>query len=267
LTITANGNRLPEVVLQAIEELSVSQGGKGFTYHQTLGKVQDVFKNDRSDASTEGSHELRTNILNYWNSLLRCGVIGFGTPNHWATDTFHLTKTGQKTLEQLGRDPINPDGYMAHIKACGTLDAVSESYVKEALHTYQTGCYKATAVMVGIAAEGMILHLRDILVDRFRVARKSVPSHLAEWRIKTVCDAIERLLVANQSHMPTGLSSEFDIYWSGFTSHIRAIRNKSGHPNSVDPVTAELVHSAMLSFPDFTKLVKAIEKWATSHHF
>jgi len=156
---------------------------------------------------------------------------------------------------------------MQHLKQRVSLDAVSESYIKEALHTYQSGCNKATAVMIGIAAEGMILHLRDALVAKLYAAKKKVDKDLEGWRIKAVCDEVAVVLDANQKYMPQDLSAMYETYWSGFTSHIRAIRNKSGHPNSIDPVSNESVHSAMLIFSDFAKLTTDLEKWVATHSF
>ena len=264
----ANGSPIQVAVLESVRKLAGPQGERAFNYDTAAKHAEEAYKAGRPILPEAERLALGAAVLAYWNDLLRSGNIAFSSPGlQWDPSLFHLTDTGRKALEKLGRDPINPDGYMHHLKHCATLDPVSESYIKEALHTYQAGCHKATAVMVGTAAEGMILHLRDALASRLRAARKKLPKDMAGWKIKAVCDEVGALLEANQKHMQPELSSAFDTYWAGFTSHIRAIRNKSGHPNNIDPVSTESVHAAMLIFPEFAKLVTALEKWAVAHPF
>jgi hypothetical protein len=267
-----NGNPIHATVLESLRKLAGGTGNRSFEFAAVWKDVEDACRPGRPVWSPSDDQDaLRTAVLTCWNDLLRSGVIDFGNPGalskHWDSDHFYLTETGRKTLEHLGRDPINRDGYMRHLQQCTTLDPVSGSYIKEALHTYQAGCYKATAVMVGTAAEGMILHLREVIVGRLRAAGRKVPKDLDGWKIKAVCDTLGALLESNQKHMPADLAGAFDTYWAGFTSHIRAIRNSSGHPNSIEPVSAESVHAALLLFPEFAKLVGDLEKWAAAHPF
>lgn len=169
----ANGNTLHASVLENLRKLS-GQGNSAFTYDRVAEGVEQDRKAGRQILPQDERFALQEAVLAYWNDLLRAGIISFGRIDHWDSNVFHLTAAGRKTLEQLGRDPINPDGYMLHLQKCATLDSISGSYIREALHTYQAGCHKATAVMVGTAAEGMILHLRDIVVARLRAAKKKV---------------------------------------------------------------------------------------------
>ena len=62
---------------------------------------------------------------------------------------------GRRALAQHSRDPVNPDGYMAHLRSQGAVGPVGESYIGEALNTFNAACFKATAMMVGAAAFGI----------------------------------------------------------------------------------------------------------------
>ncbi len=42
---------------------------------------------------------------------------------------------------------------------------------------------------------------------------------------------------------------------SGLAEQIRKVRNDAGHPEGIDPVTPEVVHAALLIFPELAKLV------------
>src|SRR5436190_529132 len=93
-------------------------------------------------------------ILTQWGELFRTGLLAWGkdltNPNH---PFFHLTERGRTALANLTRDPSNPAGYLRHLSSIATIDAVSMSYLTEALECYVAGLYKASAVMVGGSAE------------------------------------------------------------------------------------------------------------------
>jgi hypothetical protein len=44
------------------------------------------------------------------------------------------------------------------------------------------------------------------------------------------------------------------------------VRNDTGHPESIDPVTPESVHAALLIFPELAKLVANLETWVNKFY-
>ncbi|MDQ5853872.1 MAG: hypothetical protein M3380_17765 [Chloroflexota bacterium] len=133
------------------------------------------------------NHEAEQMLLTFWHDLFRTGHIAWGYDLDNAGPPFcHLTERGRKALIHLSRDPMNPDGYLAYLKSQVELSDIPRSYIMEALQTYSADCYKATAVMVGGAAESIALELRDTLVDRMTPLGHVVPKPLKDWRIKTV---------------------------------------------------------------------------------
>jgi hypothetical protein len=178
----------------------------------------------------------------------------------------HLTAHGRKTLEHLSRDPANPDGYKAHVTSLTTLNDVAESYIDEALVTYNSNAFKATAVMVGAAAESLVLEIRDELVTRMKAMKAKVPGDLEDWRMKRVLDALQREFDMRKKEMPKELADEIGSYWPAFTQQIRSTRNDAGHPMSVDPVTPEAVQGALLIFPELARLAGEIRTWAVTYY-
>jgi len=85
------------------------------------------------------------------------------------------------------------------------------SYLTEGLECYVAGLFKAAAVMVGAAAESVILDLRDATVQKLTSLGMPVPKGMEDWRIKTVSDA---------------LRSFFEGYSATFT---RELREPFGH--------------------------------------
>ena len=202
-------------------------------------------------------------LLTLWHDLVRSGHIAWGLDVLNADPPFcHLTERGRKLLENVSRDPANPVGYFAYLKANASLTPVAESYIREALETYNSGCYKATAVMVGGASESLLLDLRDTAVNRLNFLGKVVPSGLKDWRAKRVIDAVEALIQDYVKDLPRPLAESFSTYYTAFAGQIRMIRNDAGHPKNVDPVSQDTVHSSLLIFPELAKMVMEIENWA-----
>src|ERR1051325_761101 len=65
-------------------------------------------------------------ILTQWSELFRTGLLAWGfnlsNPNPpW----FHLTDRGRQALQNLTRDPSNPDGYMRHLASAEKIGDVA----------------------------------------------------------------------------------------------------------------------------------------------
>lgn len=201
-------------------------------------------------------------LLTLWHDLVRTGHIAWGLDILNSDPPFcHLTDQGRKMLEHYSRDPANPDGYLAYLRGRAPLSPIAESYIVEALNTYNSSCYKATAVMVGGASESLILHFRDALVKRMQDLKHKIPSGLNDWRIKRVLDSIESIMAAKKSALPRSLANAFDTYYSAFTGQIRIVRNDAGHPKSVDPVSQDMVQASLLIFPELAKLMHELHSW------
>ena len=201
-------------------------------------------------------------VLTVWNDLFRTGLLGWGYDLSNAEPPFcHVTERGRETLRHLSRDPANPDGYLAYLGTNAKLDGVSRSYIEEALICYNSACFKATAVMVGASAEGLILRLRDTLVAVLEEKGSAVPAKLKDWRVKTVRDAITSYLDRQKGSMPKDLGESYDAYWTALAEQVRRVRNEAGHPSVLDPVTPESVHAGLLILPELAKLVSDLETW------
>jgi hypothetical protein len=204
-------------------------------------------------------------LLTMWHDLFRQGMIAWGYNISNSQPPFcHLTEQGRAILGHMSRDPLNPDGYMAHMRKTGFLNPVAASYLTEALMTFNAGCPKATAVMVGAAAESLSLDLRDALVAKLSSLQQSVPRALSDWRIKPVLDTMQRELGTRSATMPHVLAENYQSYWPAFTQQIRCVRNDAGHPASIDPVTHESVHAALLIFPELAALAHALKTWVVN---
>jgi hypothetical protein len=131
------------------------------------------------------------------------------------------------------------------------------------LDTFNGGHFKSAAVMIGAASESIVLNLRDHLVAKIISVSQDTPQKLSDWRIKTVLGGIEETLRGKKKQIPAKLYESFESYWPAFTQQIRAVRNESGHPNSVAPIDEPTVHASLLIFPELAALAEQLEQWIT----
>lgn len=249
-----DGNQIRKVLLEVVDELSKRPN----TFLQSGWILQETVT--RLNLGKNIDHERA--LLTYFHDLFRLGHLAWGANLSNSDPPFcHVTEQGRKTLAHISRDPANPDGYLQYLNSRSSLSPITQSYVGEALSTYNSGCFKASAVMIGAAAESMALDLRDTLSARMESLSKPESSKLADWRIKIIIDAIEDLLGKQRQNMPKDLYERFDSYWPAFTQQIRTIRNESGHPKSVDPVSQDTVHASLLIFPELAVLAKDLTVW------
>jgi len=121
--------------------------------------------------------DLQQAILTQWGNLFRTGLLAWGLNlSNPDPPFFHLTDRGRQALENFTRDPSNPAGYLRHLASVATLDPITLSYLTEALECYVAGLFKAAAVMVGGAAESLILHLRDVTSQKLTSLGQPPPS-------------------------------------------------------------------------------------------
>lgn len=251
-----DGEQLRRTVLEVVQEF----GTRRDSYLQSASVLQESARR----LGIRGVEQEQA-LLAFFGDLFRIGYLAWGyNLSNPAPPFCHITERGRAALATLSRDPSNPDGYLANLHAGGKLNPVAESYIREALATYVAACFKATAVMVGAAAESLILELRDSLGARLDALGKARPPDLDDWRIKRILDALESLLVAQKPAMPRALFEAFESYWPAFTQQVRVARNAAGHPTSVEPVEEPTVQASLLIFPELVKLANELEDWIST---
>jgi hypothetical protein len=209
-------------------------------------------------------------ILDAWHGLYRSGLVTWGTTliqNLPFEESAHLTEYGQKAIADVSRDPSNRAGYLAVLDSLIQRTAIAWAYAEEAVSSYNAGLNRATAVLIGAASESLVLELRDALVARRAKLQRSAIQKLVDWRIKTVLDAMnEEILRVAKATMTQDLRERFTSHWPALTGQIRRTRNEAGHPESVAPVTRDIVHAALLTFPEVARLAKDLGAWLESDY-
>lgn len=198
------GQEIRKVLLEIIAEYSTKGGS--FQSGSVLGEAEKRL-------NIRNNLELEQALLTFWHDLFRSGYLAWGynlaNPN---LPFCHLTEQGRSTLQHLSRDPANPEGYFAHLEQNVSLNLIAISYLKEAVHSYNSNCFKAAAVMIGAAAESIILELRDILQAKILEIGRTPPKDLMDWRIKKILDSIKKEIEMKKASIPSALFEPFESY-------------------------------------------------------
>lgn len=205
--------------------------------------------------------------LTAFHDLFRTGYLAWGfNLSNPDPPFFHVTEQGRRALRDISRDPANPEGYFAHLRAAAQLNAVAESYIQEGVACYAADLPRAAAVMVGAAVESLVLELRDLIVSRMTELGRTVPKAMRDWRAKPIVDAIYDFAEYNKAAMPRHLWEAAEGYWSSYLQQIRAARNDAGHPSSIDSVTIDTVHASLLILPELAKLASQLRDWVSTSY-
>jgi hypothetical protein len=249
-------HHIRQEILQAISQANGSNLQTSSVLHTTLNHL-----------GLPRTRELEQAMLTVWYDLFRTGYLAWGLDISNPNPPFcHLTDQSRVTLQNLTRDPANPDGYLAHLNSVATLNPIARSYLDEALMTYNADTYRAAAVMIGAAAESMTLQLRDALVQRIESLGHTPSKDLSDWRIKRILDGISRELNSHITQIPPEMMELIEQYWPAFTGQIRKVRNDAGHPTSIEPVTHEDVQASLLIFPELAALIGRLINWVNSDY-
>jgi hypothetical protein len=246
---------LLEIIAEKDENLRKDPLSGSFQQGSILGELQKRLGRSQS-------LEIEQAILTCWYDLFRNGLLSWGYNLSNTDQPFcHVTAHGRKALEKLSRDPSNPDGYLAFLLKKTSINPIARSYIEEALNTYNSSCFKASAVMVGAASESLVLTVQASLIRRMELLGLSKPRDLEDWRIKRILLSIETVIKQRKKLVPDPLYESFEAYWPAFTHQIRTVRNESGHPSSINPVTPDNVLASLLIFPELAILIDSLTSW------
>jgi hypothetical protein len=246
---------LREVLLAVISEQALPNDGGNLQQGSVLREVA---------LRTGAVHDLEREqaVLSQFSDLFRTGYLawGFNLANP-SPPFFHVTTSGRRILERVARDPGNPAGYRRHLASIADVNPVAQAYVDEGVECYSNGFFRAAAVMIGAAAESLVLELAEVIYQTGDNTEQPYPKDLKDWRLKKILDALQSFFSTNKNTMEQDLKDEFEAYWAAFAQQVRAVRNEAGHPSSVSPVTSEAVHASLLIFPELAKLHNKLLRW------
>lgn len=252
-----NDDEVREIVLDEVRKLVTQHGGRE---RSVPVRVAIEGACARAEGTGRGPGDVR--VLESFYALFREGVLSWGlNRSNPGMEHSHVTPLGERVLADLERDPSNGSGYLAELRPLVDPGSVAWGYVAEAVHSYNAGCDRGAAVLLGCAAESLVLDVRDVLVGKLQARGAKVPKAVTDWKAKPVIDEIDRVLRNGVTKMPHDLAERFDAHWRSLFHHVRMARNEAGHPASVRPVERTAVHGNLLLFPALARLARDVRTW------
>ncbi|WML42634.1 hypothetical protein [Neobacillus sp. PS3-40] len=197
-------------------------------------------------------------------NIISPGVYGEAT----ILPAFHVTDHGHACLKERATLPYDSDGYLGQVQSISNIDQWVQHYLTEALRCFNAGCYQASTIMVGLAAEKIVLDL----LEAFKIYLKKHDSNLQsnqKFKIKYNF-SVELEKDVNKKWQISYKYAQFEEYFKGiqldstitgiidesarntFYQYLRLLRNEVSHPTDVLKDETE----TMLLFVSFIKYVK-----------
>lgn len=149
--------------------------------------------------------------------------------------TLLLTEFGKEVAQDSSNNPDKPSQYMNDLKT--RIPNVSELvllYTKEALDAYNSGCYLASSVMLGVASESAFLEMAGSFVewlpeDNERMNLGKIVNNPKQIYINKFLEFRKRIQ-SHKSDLPNELTDNMSLTMDSVLDLLRIYRNESGHP-------------------------------------
>jgi len=195
-----------------------------------------------------------------------------GVPNSDSGWPFlSLTDHGRKVVAEGHPVPYDPDGYLARLQqATGGLSPSVLRYLEEALSTFRTSNYLASAIMLGAASEMLFIEICNAISaairddqERTRFGERTGPRKNMVERVRAVTDWLSQ----KRSQLPAAWQNpERALLINKIADLIRDRRNEAGHPQ--DPPASrshEEMYALLCLFPDYCIKLYELKNWLEQH--
>jgi hypothetical protein len=209
-------------------------------------------------------HPLGEKILAVVWELILEGVYtpgnGLDQPN---LPMLRVTEYGNKCFEAGELTPHDPDGYLARLKTdCPNLDDITLFYVGEALGTFRVSRFVPTTVMIGVAAESILLRLVDSVAAALDTPQKKqkFEQETKDKVAKRQHTEVVARLKAAMSAMPSDIRNVLAPHVDGIYDFIRRYRNDAGHPSGTK-IERQECQALLLLFPAYCQTADRVIEW------
>lgn len=255
-TQTINRDDVRQHVLEHLKQSLADNNQRGTiqlmnVYHH----LANFYPHPQTSASHRIARELLQEFVN--NNVL---FIGYGDADGFPW--FTLTAYGIDCITKGEILPFDPNGYLLSIQnRVSGLDAVTMTYLREAISTFNREFYLSASVALGVAAEQLILRMIDSYVSAFAdpQRRANAEKRYEGKQLRAQYAQFKQDFASLRPSLPRELYADFETHLDSIFQLIRVTRNDSGHPSGSIPERA-VVLANLQAFPYFAVRVLAIEK-------
>jgi hypothetical protein len=206
----------------------------------------------------------------FWQ-LITQGIISPGfDPANPELPFFHITDHGKRALEEGDVFiPHDPTEYLREFsKTVVNQDDVVVEYLKESLRCFTTGCFLASTMMLGIAAERTFLILCAALLDSLNDPKeqkdfKKIYENISMVaKTKWVEDKLEAVTKSDRGALPQNTITHL----SGILHFLRVQRNDIGHPqDNLQIPHRDDVYVYLRLFPQYCLTVEKVKEYLSQN--
>jgi hypothetical protein len=200
-----------------------------------------------------------------WEFVVQ-GIFAPGARPGYSSTEFpdlHITDYGRECLKAKEIIPEDPDNYLKGVSMySAAVDSTTLLYLSEALSSFRHRNFLSTAVMVGVAAESVLLKLVGAITVALPTIERREKFAKETDTIKTqrIHDAVVNRLKSSQTPFPADLQDLWEGHIDGIFDIIRRTRNDSGHPKG-RRMEQDETSALLLLFPPYCKTAQALIEW------
>lgn len=235
------------LINEKVKTIDSAWGGSGSMLHPNL--------------TTNFDYREINKIYESFHLLLNQGVISPGAIRNMGPNlpNFHVTEYGMKCLEARDILPYDVDDYMKLINEIDILNEWVKYYINQALMCYNSNCFEASLIMVGLSNEVIVESLIDSYINYLGV---QFPEEKQNFKTKINKKySISQKYLSYRKHLKThsmkkdselkslrGIMDELasDTYFS----FLRLTRNELAHPTElrIDRLSALMVFMSLTKY-------------------
>lgn len=189
--------------------------------------------------------------------LLLGGILRPGHDDSFEFPWFTVTEWGMGALEAEGPPVYDPESYDDHVRReVPALSDVALLYLSEAVAAFNLNRTLSSAVMLGVAAEAVLVHL----IETFATSSHATngPKLQKSLERAPISQTYEEFLKQlDVSALPSDLQRDLEVYLGNVLNYIRMTRNEAGHPTGI-AVERSVIEAQLRAFEGYARRLCAL---------
>lgn len=210
--------------------------------------------------STNFNRDELKKIYEVFYILLNRGIIAPGAIGNYGPNlpNFHVTEYGFKCLHETDILPYDNEGYLNKLSEIENLDKWIKFYIEQSLECFNSYCYEAALIMVGLANEVIMENLINNYLNYLKIKDPTKESDMKEKINSSM--PISAKYLKYQTSLKESMRSdsklkELSKYLDQlandtFMSYVRLTRNELSHPSEIktDRITALMIFASFTNY-------------------
>lgn len=236
------------LIKEKIKLTSAAWGGSGKILHPC--------------STTNFNREELKKIYEVFHILLNRGIISPGAVGNYGPNlpSFHVTEYGLNCLNETEILPYDNEKYLNKLNEIESLNEWVKFYIEQSLECFNSYCYEAALIMVGLANEVIMNELINNYLEYLNIKKPNEKLKLEEKinSSRSISVKYSKYITSLKEEMRNDanlkeLSKYLDqLANDTFMSYVRLTRNELSHPSEIkiDRITALMI---FISFTNYCR--------------